>query len=216
MKHDDDFFVFIFCLLFFVFYSRQFISNRDVTLFCARNNCSVDNNIKMKKEKNIVSWILMGQIVSAKMILVICQRKGGLSSNIGLYKNVKNTVVPIIESLATEMLSSGSHVTHYLSDLSGLSHLQTKSFTNEVDFDLILDHDSNNEKGKKFIDSHQQYYDLVVLKTCPFRLILYDILFGLLKHDGLVVFSAINNNGVAVHLVENSLYLPLEFHRYFF
>ena len=181
--------------------------------------CSIDkgftNNIKIKKEKNIVSWILMGQIVSAKMILVICQRKGGLSSNIGLHKNVKNTVVPIIESLATEMLSSGSHVTHYLSDLSGLSHLQTKNFTNEVDFDLILDHDINNEKGKKFIDSHQQYYDLVVLNTCPFRLILYDILFGLLKHDGLVVFSAINNNGVAVHLVENSLYLPLEFHRYF-
>ena len=156
----------------------------------------------------------MGQIVSVKMILVLCQRKGGISSIIGLHTNVKNTVVPTIESLATDMMSSESHVTHYLTDLSDLSHLQTKNFTNEVDFDLRLDHDINNEKGKKFIESHQQYYDLLVLNTCPFRHILYDILFGLLKPDGLVVFSAFGD-GVVVDVVENRLSLPLEFHRYF-
>ena len=112
------------------------------------------------------------------------------------------------------MMSSESHVTHYLSDLSGLSHLQTKNFTNEVDFDLILDHDINNEKGKKFIESHQQYYDLLVLNTCPFRYILYDILFGLLKEEGFMVFSAIKDS-VLKDIAEDKLSLSPEFHRYF-
>ena len=155
----------------------------------------------------------MGQIVSTKMILVLCQRKSG-PSGLGFHKNVKKTVVPLIESLVTEMMSSESHVIHYLSNMRDVSFLQTEHLINEVDFDLKLDHEINNEKSKKFIESHQQYYDLLVLNTCPFRHILYDILFGLLKPDGLVVFSAFGD-GVVVDVVENRLSLPLEFHRYF-
>ena len=155
----------------------------------------------------------MGQIVSTKMILVLCQRKSG-PSGIGFHKNVKKTVVPLIESLVTEMMSSKSHVTHYLSDMRSVSYLQTEHLINEVDFDLKLDHEINNEKSKKFIESHQQYYDLLVLNTCPFRYILYDILFGLLKEKGLMVFSAIKDS-VLKDIAEDKLSLSPEFHRYF-
>ena len=47
-------------------------------------------------------------------------------------------------------------------------------------FYFIFDHNADNEKAKAFINSHPYHYDLLVLNTCPFRFIPYDILFGLL------------------------------------
>ena len=163
----------------------------------------------------------MGQIVSdtiiydTKKVLVLCQRKRGptfVSS-----ANVETTTVPKIKSMVRKLIGE-NHMIEFLTDLDsymGNLHI-TNDAKGDVDFNLVLDHNADNEKAKAFIKSHPYHYDLLVLNTCPFRFIPYDILFGLLKMNGLLVLSFLSNVSADEHKMNiESLHLPQNFYNYF-
>lgn len=137
-----------------------------------------------------------------KKVLVLCQRKAGLffvSKTEGqkVYKEIEVEIVPKINDLTQFLLGADTEI-EYLSSLEG-EHAKGKvdikgvlSLNNSEN--LILNYGEKGEEEEmsvqEFINQRRGTYALIILQTCPFMFMDFNIIAELLSSKGLMVFSA--------------------------
>ena len=147
-----------------------------------------------------------------KKVLVLCQRKSG---NISYTKDgnkietkIENTVVPEINKTIRFVFGEESYNIEYLSSYPILDSDKVGDTPNgEIDIEGHLNYENlsltfknvKNDIGEPitmtadtFIDENKNSYDLILLNTCPFMLMKFQIIYDLLKDDGFMVFTAYN------------------------
>ena len=115
-------------------------------------------------------------------VLVVCTRKKGKCNDRqgGL---VEDIVIPKIEQYISNNFSSSFNI-EYLAKLD-------KNFQQGDEVDFNLDFDRNSMVFNNFRKAHLNYYDIIILNTCPFRLIDYSDIRSLLKNDGKLILSKV-------------------------
>ena len=111
----------------------------------------------------------------SKKVLILCQRKQGLDA--AEVHDVKDTVIPLINEYVEKVLGPDTKI-EYLTD--------GKDDTVEYKFQLIKD----DEEAKNFVKTHKGTYSLIILNTCPFTLMDYELIYSLLEPDGFMVFQS--------------------------
>jgi hypothetical protein len=121
-------------------------------------------------------------------ILVFCQRKKSFDTNDNykveyVVKNLESFVIKNYDSevFDFEYLTNGKYNVD-----SSLYEADYKFFFNMFDKDITI-----QEKTKDFIESHNEYYDMIMLQTCPLLLITNQLpyLFKTLKMNGILLFT---------------------------
>jgi hypothetical protein len=119
----------------------------------------------------------------SKKVLVLCQRKSGnLDRGNGKYIKVDEVVVPKINKLVNSLLGP-DYTIEYLSNKE--SYTEEEGGEVDIDLDLV----EYNPLAREFIERNISKYDLIILNTCPFMLMNYNIIYKLLKENGLMIFS---------------------------
>jgi len=119
-----------------------------------------------------------------KKILVLCQRKTGLNNEQDRI-DVDNTV-EIINQLVRQFYEPSPIYIEYMSDN------WKGDLIGEVDYSFSLDDLSPD--SKTFIKNSKHYYDFVILCSCPFSSMKYEIISKILKKDGNLTLLAINED----------------------
>jgi len=119
-----------------------------------------------------------------KKILVLCQRKTGLNNEQDRI-DVDNTV-EIINQLVRQFYEPSPIYIEYMSDN------WKGDLIGEVDYSFSLDDLSPD--SKTFIKNSKHYYDFVILCSCPFSSMNYEIISKILKKDGNLTLLAINED----------------------
>jgi hypothetical protein len=116
-----------------------------------------------------------------KKVLVLCQRKKGIDEK---DRKIEEVIIPKITNVIEKLMGKNYSVT-YMTDM-------TKMENGETDIDCLLN--GETECSKKFIEENKGSYDLIILHTCPFRFIEYNIIYNLLKPTGKLVLSSLPGN----------------------
>jgi hypothetical protein len=114
-------------------------------------------------------------------VLVLCQRKEG-KERLG-ERNVNNTTVPLINLLLDHFFPEKNYSVEYMSrrDLNYAPG-------DIVDYEFALSEEF--PEAVEFVESHLKHYSLVLLNTCPYMLMNYEMIKKILTDDGRMVFSA--------------------------
>jgi hypothetical protein len=115
-----------------------------------------------------------------KKVLVLCQRKSGATDR---NEDIQTTVVPKIEELSKSELKTKSV------DIKYLSHNITK-LVGDVDYNFEL---GDNNESRLFINQNKGQFDLIILNTCPFHEMKYNLIYELLKKNGLMIMQILPN-----------------------
>ena len=137
-----------------------------------------------------------------KKVLVLCQRKSGWLyagkiDNEDIYKKVENIITPKINQLVRSLVGDDYAINY----LSSVEDKNSDLATGKVGIEGILKNDTfltfNNETipVSDFIHQHEGSYDLILLNTCPFILMDYNLISQLLAADGLMVFTVYTASG---------------------
>lgn len=133
--------------------------------------------------------------VLPKEVLVLCQRKEGLfGDKSNLKNNVRETVVPeltrTIETFLKETTGSSISNIKYMRPYNPIINPHDKA-----DFNMELTTKHQTKEMKDFFDNHLNFYDLIVLQTCPIPFLDYKAIAHILKKDGHVVCTVIQDRG---------------------
>jgi hypothetical protein len=131
---------------------------------------------------------------STKEVLVLCQRKEGFGDKRNLKYNVRETVVPklsrIIETFLQEISgSSTSNIKYMVPCVSSDPH-------DKADFNMALKTRGQTNEMKDFLDNHLNFYDLIVMQTCPVPYMDYKLIADIVKKDGYVICTVIQDDGL--------------------
>ena len=131
--------------------------------------------------------------VLPKEVLVLCQRKEGLfGDKSNLKNNVRETVVPeltrTIETFLKETTGSSISNIKYMVPLSSDPY-------DKADFNMALKTKDQTKEMKEFLDTHSKFYDLIVMQTCPVPWMDYKLIADILKKDGYVICTVIQDRG---------------------
>lgn len=132
---------------------------------------------RTNKSNSIIKKLLIGGV--PKKVLVMCQRKTGLSDTVNPYK-VEDIIVPKINLLIRSLFGNDDISVIYMSDIR----------ENEGTVDINCNLNGINECSKKFISENKNSFDLIILQTCPLYLMKYSILHSLLKPNGMLGVTA--------------------------
>lgn len=145
-----------------------------------------------------------------KKVLVLCQRKSGIISYTKNGKKIKTTieeaVVPEIKKTISSIFGKEEYKIEYLSSYPILDADKVGDTPNgEIDIEGHLTDKEDKEPilkfkndigepitmmVREFINDNKKSYDLILLNTCPFMLMNFQMIYDLLKDDGLMVFTA--------------------------
>ena len=125
-------------------------------------------NKKSRKNNKKQNFFIGGE---HKKALVICQRTKGLTIKKEL---VEEIIVPVLNSYIHTLLGQDCTII-YVTDIS-----QNNQGTADYDCHLQIGTPCTTE----FISRHGNSFDLIILQTCPFKLMRIDIINSLLKPDG--------------------------------
>ena len=64
---------------------------------------------------------------------------------------------------------------------------------NKADYNMKLKDPENNPELKRFLDTHSHFYDLIVMQTCPVPWMDYKLIADILKEDGYVICTVVDN-----------------------
>ena len=120
----------------------------------------------------------------SKKVLVLCQRKAGLTYETDINKQL----IPTLEKTIKTFLDDDTADIKYMVDINTEFYPQSKA-----DFNMLLV--TYNPEAVKFCEQHSQFYDLVVLQTCPFGIINMEMIRGILKEGGYVICTAVQVDG---------------------
>jgi hypothetical protein len=123
--------------------------------------------------KRIINKLLIGG--EPKKVLVLCQRKTGLSESVTPYK-VEDEIIPKINLLISILLGNDDISIIYMSSIDPSK--------GTVDINCLLN--GETECSRTFISENKNSFDLIILQTCPFFLMKYSILHSLLKPNGML------------------------------
>jgi len=116
-----------------------------------------------------------------KEVLVLCQRKSGeMTYGVDARKDVGEITIPKINEFVQHQLGSDTHI-QYLTDPASL--------VGDADYKFKLNSNPNNLEAKEFILNHKGYYDLIILNTCPFMYMDFNLIYDLLKPEGIMSFN---------------------------
>ena len=76
----------------------------------------------------------------------------------------------------------------------GLSNSNDESLKGRSDYPFSLKRTSKNPKCIQFIESHKEFYSLIILNTCPFAFMNFSLIYELLKPNGIMAFRAFQDN----------------------
>ena len=114
-----------------------------------------------------------------KKILILCQRKTGKCN--GPYNlRVENTTVMEINRFVSTIFP-GTVTIEYLTD--GIPGID-----GTADHYILL----SGIEGDTFVSNHLQYYDAVILNTCPLPAMDYSMIHKILNDNGLMILKAYN------------------------
>jgi hypothetical protein len=117
--------------------------------------------------------------------LVLCQRKSP-------------TIKYNIDNVIQNYFPGKSYSVEYMSSLFGNDDV------NSVDYAFDLDLESSD--GINFINNHKKYYSIIILNTCPFINMNFEIISSIMKDDGIMIFSSFPNrfvNGYLLNKIED-------------
>ena len=118
---------------------------------------------------------------------MLCQRKEGLfGDKSNLKNNVRETVVPeltrTIETFLKETTGSSISNIKYMRPYNPIINPHDKA-----DFNMELTTKRQTKEMKDFFDNHLNFYDLIVLQTCPIPFLDYKAIAHLFKIEDLVM-----------------------------
>lgn len=116
----------------------------------------------------------MEKVDNIKKVLILGQRKTGIYNYL-TKENVEDIIIPKITEIVEELVGIDYKII-YISDITGYD----KSSTVDINCNL----DNVNECSKVFISANKNSFDLIILQTCPFIFLNYNILYNLLKYYG--------------------------------
>jgi hypothetical protein len=134
---------------------------------------------RLVRKKTIKNKLLKGG--DGKKVLVLCQRKTGLTSTGSL---VEKTITPEINKHIYKLMGTNTTIIY-------LTKITTEN-PGTADYDCLLQRDSPCTTN--FIAEHGNSFDLIILQTCPFIYIHYDVIHSLLKPDGYLGLMVVPNN----------------------
>ena len=110
----------------------------------------------------------------SKKVLVLCQRKTGKCTTPSEF-NVEDKIVPQINSFVSILFPKDTVVIEYLTDgIAGAKNC-------DADYCIEL----AGSDGEDFLKRHPQYYDVVILNTCPLPLMIFSMIHKILNNNGL-------------------------------
>jgi hypothetical protein len=74
----------------------------------------------------------------------------------------------------------------------------------ESDFNMILD--KSEPKAQTFVKEHQNFYDLIVLQTCPDEMMDLEYIFDILKNEGHIMITKLYSTLDSTYKLEISDY----------
>jgi len=108
-------------------------------------------------------------------VLVLCQRKSD--------ENGPSTTVPLIHMMLDYFFPGQEYEVEYMSSMASVAYSE-----DSVDYAFNLR--EYEPKSMEFVQDHAKYYSLVLMNTCPFLGMNYDMIEKILKDDGRLVASA--------------------------
>jgi len=158
----------------------------------------ITNNLKerlQKREKDRMrKQRIYNHLEKGKSVLVLCQRKESLND-----KSIKESVIPKLEYIIEDFLKitdAESVDIKYMVDLE-------KPDNDKSDFNMILDKSDSN--ANEFIKNHKDFYDLIVLQTCPDYIMDLEFIYYILKTKGHILITKVGYNG-EINILETSEY----------
>lgn len=126
------------------------------------------------------------EFLPKKSVLVICQRKQGFTGEI----NIEDHLIPKLEKIIKKFLIEKTDDDNV--DIKYMTELDSDP-NNKADYNIeLLDF---NPEAIKFCEQHSEFYDLIVLQTCPFQYMDYNLIKNILKKGGYVIFVAVQATG---------------------
>jgi hypothetical protein len=158
----------------------------------------ITNNLKERlqnREKDRMrKQRIYNHLEKGKSVLVLCQRKESLDD-----KYVKESVIPKLEYIIEDFLK----ITHAESvDIKYMVDLENPD-NDKSDFNMILDKSDSN--SHEFIKNHKDFYDLIVLQTCPDYSMELEFIYYILKLKGHILITKVDYNG-EINILEKSEY----------
>jgi len=158
----------------------------------------ITNNLKerlQKREKDRMrKQRIYNHLEKGKSVLVLCQRKESLND-----KSIKESVIPKLEYIIEDFLkiSDTENV-----DIKYMVNLENPD-NDKSDFNMILDKSDSN--ANEFIKNHKDFYDLIVLQTCPDYIMDLGFIYYILKTKGHILITKVDYNG-EINILETSEY----------
>ena len=112
-----------------------------------------------------------------KSALILCQRKKIISE---IYKNddTQEKINSELERIIKFFLQTESVNIEYMVD---------SNYYQESDHNMILD--KSEPKAEEFVKKHQNFYDLIMLQTCPDEIMDLEYISDILKNEGYIIIT---------------------------
>uniref|UniRef100_A0A6C0H3M6 Uncharacterized protein n=1 Tax=viral metagenome TaxID=1070528 RepID=A0A6C0H3M6_9ZZZZ len=122
-----------------------------------------------------------------KQVLVLCQRSEGFNEKI----SIKDRLIPTLEKIINTFLKE--KIGNDIADIKYMVDLDPTKKQDKADFNMVLA--NHSKKGRAFRDQHLDFYDLVVLQTCPFLYMDMKMVNDILKDYGYLICTTVLLNG---------------------
>lgn len=133
---------------------------------------------------------LLNDFHNNKKVLILCQRKSGSVvkfNSVSKSQKVVDIQTSVVEPL--EQYITTLFPPHTLFQFDYMSDLADYPFDieNKVDYNMTLER--SDFRAKQFINKNNKSYDVVVLNTCPYIAMNYEVISSILVDNGLLIFT---------------------------
>jgi hypothetical protein len=153
-----------------------------------------------------------------KSVLVLCQRKEGVGTDyrVLVHEKLIPTLEALIKTFLRKMMGNDDTTIEYMAPLNTFS-AHSEQF-DKVDFDMSLK--TKDPSTEQFCKEHLEFYDLIVMQTCPWVDMDLQLVGSILKKGGYVLCTAVQHDGMIDNMDElmvNGKYdLPVMFKKFGF
>lgn len=155
---------------------------------------SLKERLAKREKDRMLKQRIYNHLEKVKSVLVLCQRKESFDDTF-----VKESVIPRLESIIEDFLNITDNESV---DIKYMVNLENP-YNDKCDYNMILDKSDHN--ANEFIKSHKDFYDLIVLQTCPDTIMDLEFINYILKNKGYILITKVDYNG-DISMLETSEY----------